>query len=64
MFHSIFNQDRFMLGLALAIAILLAPTLVSAQTVTGSLQGTVTDSGGAVVAGIDVVVRNVGMEPR
>ncbi len=60
MFDTNFNQRRILvLGLALAFAVLLAPAVASAQTVTGSLQGTVTDSRGAVVPGVDVVVRNV-----
>ncbi|HLA12029.1 MAG TPA: carboxypeptidase regulatory-like domain-containing protein [Pyrinomonadaceae bacterium] len=33
--------------------------LATAQTVTGTLQGTVTDSNGAVVSGANVVIRNV-----
>jgi len=35
------------------------PALSSAQTVTGTLQGTVSDSKGAVIAGADVVIRNL-----
>jgi hypothetical protein len=35
------------------------PSLSGAQTVTGTLQGTVSDSKGAVVPGADVVIRNI-----
>ena len=38
--------------------LLLVPAMVVAQTVTGTLQGTVVDSGGAVVPGAEVVVIN------
>jgi hypothetical protein len=40
------------------LSILLSPE-VSAQTVTGTLQGTVFDSKGAAVPGVDVVLRNM-----
>jgi outer membrane receptor protein involved in Fe transport len=39
--------------------VLCLPSLSGAQTVTGTLQGTVSDSKGAVVPGADVVVRNI-----
>jgi outer membrane receptor protein involved in Fe transport len=39
--------------------LLLMPVAAVAQTVTGTLQGTVSDSRGAVVSGADVVVRNM-----
>lgn len=50
--------------ITLRLLFLLAATIgwsvaISAQTVTGTLQGTVTDSTGAVVPGADVVVRNM-----
>ena len=42
-----------------AALLLVLAAAVSAQTVTGTLQGTVADSKGAVVPGADVVVRNM-----
>ena len=42
----------------LIIVLLFVPAAASAQTVTGTLQGTVSDSKGAVVPGADVVIRN------
>src|SRR5258705_3301277 len=45
--------------LAFVSALLLLPCVVSAQTVTGTLQGTVTDSKGSVIPGADVVIRNM-----
>lgn len=42
-----------------AAMLLLLPVLVFAQTVTGTLQGTVSDAKGAVVPGAEVVVRNM-----
>ena len=51
---------RFLfLTLALALSSLLLARMASAQTVTGTLQGTVTDSRGSVVPGVEVIVRNV-----
>src|SRR5215213_9266568 len=44
--------------LALVCAVLLSASVASAQTVTGTLQGTVTDAKGAVVPGAQVVVLN------
>jgi outer membrane receptor protein involved in Fe transport len=49
------NRRFFFLGLMFAL--FCAPAAF-AQTVTGTLQGTVSDSRGAVVAGAEVVVRN------
>jgi outer membrane receptor protein involved in Fe transport len=43
----------------LIIVMLFLPSVASAQTVTGTLQGTVSDSKGAVIAGADVVIRNM-----
>ena len=46
-------------NLRVLLLVLALPLLVSAQTVTGTVQGTVTDSKGAVVPGADVVIRNL-----
>src|SRR4029453_9080007 len=43
----------------LAVSVALSPLIASAQTVTGTLQGTVTDQNGGVVPGVDIVVRNM-----
>jgi len=60
MFYSELNQYRLpFLALALALTVLLLPSFASAQTVTGTLQGTVTDSKGAVMPGVEVSVVNV-----
>ena len=48
-----------LLFVGLLLALLSLPVAASAQTVTGTLQGTVSDSKGAVVPGADVVVRNI-----
>src|SRR5215217_3533203 len=50
---------RPVLFVGLLSALLFLPVVSSAQTVTGTLQGTVSDSKGAVVPGADVVVRNM-----
>ena len=42
-----------------AAMLLLLPVMAFAQTVTGTLQGTVSDAKGAVVQGADVVIRNM-----
>jgi hypothetical protein len=44
---------------ACAALLLFVAAAVSAQTVTGTLQGTVMDSRGAVVPGAEVVIRNM-----
>src|SRR6185295_10566872 len=49
---------RRLLFPALVFALLFAPSTF-AQTVTGTIQGAVTDSRGAVVPGADVVIRNL-----
>jgi len=61
MFDSKSCQFRLpLLALFFAMAAMtLLPTLVSAQTVTGTLQGTVYDTKGAVVPGAEVVVHNL-----
>ncbi len=54
------NQHRFLFfTLSLALALILLPSLAAAQTVTGTLQGTVNDTKGAVVPGVEIVVTNV-----
>lgn len=52
-----FNSPICMIGLVLMLVFL--PKIASAQTVTGTLRGTVSDSKGAVVPGADVVIRNM-----
>jgi outer membrane receptor protein involved in Fe transport len=59
MFHSKHNRSLFFLGLVCAAALLLASSSALAQTVTGTLQGTVSDAKGAVVAGAEIVIRNM-----
>ena len=44
------------------LTMLLCATLALAQT--GSIQGTVTDSAGAVVSGAEITVRNLGHQRR
>ncbi|HET6892046.1 MAG TPA: carboxypeptidase-like regulatory domain-containing protein, partial [Pyrinomonadaceae bacterium] len=59
MIESKYHRNRFFFFLLIfALALAIWPTLAVAQTVTGTLQGTVTDSKGAVIPGVDVVVRN------
>src|SRR5687767_8536593 len=59
MFEQKSFQHRFIfLTLALSFSFLLAAES-QAQTVTGTLQGTVYDTKGAVVPGVDVLVRNL-----
>jgi hypothetical protein len=48
-----------LLGLMCLTLLLFYPSFSDAQTVTGTLQGTVTDSRGDVIPGADVVVRNL-----
>jgi hypothetical protein len=53
-------QLRFLLvTLVFALSSTVMPRVTSGQTVTGTLQGTVTDTKAAVVSGVEVVVRNV-----
>src|SRR5215213_9253507 len=54
-----FNSKTNRTLLICAALLFLVPTGAVAQTVTGTLQGTVSDSRGAVVPGADVVVRNM-----
>src|SRR5579863_9210894 len=49
------HRFRFLLG---SLAVTLAATFALAQT--GSIQGTVTDSVGAVVQGAEITVKNLG----
>src|SRR5918994_1950845 len=49
----------FLFALSVALAFASTPSSASAQTVTGTLQGTVYDSGGAVVPGVEIVVTNL-----
>jgi hypothetical protein len=56
MFDRKANRRSFLFGLVLVLFI--APTTV-AQTVTGTLRGTVSDSTGAVLPGADIVIRNI-----
>ena len=58
MFQAEFKRQLFCLALVCA-ALLFMSTAALAQTVTGTLQGTVSDAGGAVVSGAEVVIRNV-----
>ena len=51
------NYPICLLGLVLTLVFL--PKIATAQTVTGTLRGTVSDSKGAVVPGADVVIRNM-----
>ncbi len=54
------HSGRFTLRLfCLAVATVGLSVAISAQTVTGTLQGTVSDQAGAVVPGVEIVVRNV-----
>ncbi|HEY0365772.1 MAG TPA: carboxypeptidase-like regulatory domain-containing protein, partial [Pyrinomonadaceae bacterium] len=54
-----FNSKTNRTLLICAALLFLVPAVAVAQTVTGTLQGTVSDSRGAVVPGADVVVRNM-----
>jgi len=54
-----FNSKTNRTLLICAALLFLVPAGAMAQTVTGTLQGTVSDSRGAVVPGADVVVRNM-----
>ena len=45
--------------LFIGLFLLFMPTMAAAQTVTGTLRGTVSDSKGAVVPGADVIIRNM-----
>ena len=51
------NYPICLIGLILTLVFL--PRIAIAQTVTGTLRGTVSDSKGAVVPGADVVIRNM-----
>ena len=52
--------NRRLIAFAFVVTILCgAVATTKSQTVTGSVQGTVVDSSGAVISGVDVVIRNV-----
>jgi hypothetical protein len=54
------SDCRFLfLALVFVAALLVLPAVVFSQTVTGTLQGTVSDSKGSVIPGVDVVIRNM-----
>ena len=54
------RKSRFLfLTWVFVSCLILAPQAASAQTVTGTLQGTVTDTKAAVVPGVEVVARNL-----
>ena len=54
------TPNRFSFFVILSAVLLFAiPLTTAAQTVTGTLQGTVSDSKGAVVPGADIVIRNM-----
>jgi len=50
---------RFLILAAATLTVLLSVSVVPAQTVTGTLQGRVTDANGAVVTATEVILRNV-----
>ena len=54
-----FNSKATRRLITCAAALLVLPALALAQTVTGTLQGTVSDAKGAVVPGAEVVIRNM-----
>ena len=54
-----FNSKTTRRFLICAATLLFLPAFALAQTVTGTLQGTVSDARGAVVPGAEVVIRNV-----
>ncbi len=53
------TRNRFFFLTLLLIVLSFMPATGYAQTVTGTLQGTVSDSKGAVVPGVEVVIRNM-----
>jgi outer membrane receptor protein involved in Fe transport len=59
MFNSKANRRSLLLVSICATLLLSLPSLSTAQTVTGTLQGTVSDTKGAVVPGAEVVIRNM-----
>ena len=54
-----FNAKSINRFFTCAAMLLLLPVMAMAQTVTGTLQGTVSDTKGAVVQGAEVVIRNM-----
>lgn len=59
MFDSKSVHRVLLLTLGLVALLLFLPAIAAAQTVTGTLQGTVMDSKGAVVPGAEVAIRNM-----
>lgn len=56
---STFRREFFVLLLAMSLQCLLPSEMASAQSTTGSVYGTVTDSTGAIVPGIVITITNV-----
>ncbi len=54
------NKKQLVIGFAMALTSFLAPPLASGQNTFGALTGTVTDTTGAVMPDVSVVVRNEG----
>lgn len=59
MFDSKTDRQLLLLTLAFVVSMSILPVAAFAQTVTGTLQGTVNDSKGAAIPGAEVIVRNV-----
>src|SRR5258707_602476 len=59
MFDSKSGPRVLLLTLAFVASLVFLPAIVAAQTVTGTLQGTVSDSKGGVVPGAEVAIRNM-----
>jgi outer membrane receptor protein involved in Fe transport len=59
MFDSKSVRRVLLLTLVFVAPLLFLPAIAAAQTVTGTLQGTVSDSKGAVVTGAEVAIRNM-----
>ena len=59
MFNLKTNRRFLLVGLVCVVALFFMAPATFAQTVTGTLRGTVSDSKGAIVPGADVVIRNL-----